>query len=112
MDGFTVTLKLTAPVNPGVTNHIKIAIADGGDASYDSNLLIAGDSVQTALVAGDDEVTVQEGDSTTLDVLSNDDQSNGAQLQDNRFHARRYPAGITASTVGASRGGRRHVAAC
>ncbi len=80
MDGFTVTLKLTAPVNPGVTNHIKIAIADGGDASYDSNLLIAGDSVQTALVAGDDEVTVQEGDSTTLDVLSNDDQSNGAQL--------------------------------
>lgn len=80
MDGFTITLKLTAPVNPGETNDIKIAIADGGDSSYDSNLLIAGDSVQTALVAGDDEVEVQEGDTVNVDVLANDDQSNGAQL--------------------------------
>jgi hypothetical protein len=80
MDGFTVTLKLTAPVNPGETNHIKIAIADTGDAAYDSNLLIAGDSVQTALVAENDQVLVWEGSSTTVDVLANDAQGSGAQL--------------------------------
>lgn len=80
MDGFTVTLRLTAPVNPGEVNTIKIGIADTGDAQYDSNLLIAGDSVQTALVAGDDAVTVAEGSTTTVDVLANDSQSNGASL--------------------------------
>ena len=58
MDGFTVTLTLKATVIPGQVNHIKIAIADGGDASYDSNLLIAGDSIQTAVVAVDDSFTV------------------------------------------------------
>ncbi len=42
MDGFTVTMTLKAPVNPGEDNDIKIAIADGGDGIYDSNLLIAG----------------------------------------------------------------------
>lgn len=50
MDGFTITLILTAPVNPGEANTIKIGIADAGDDRYDSNLLIAGDSIQTALV--------------------------------------------------------------
>ncbi|MCG7628136.1 choice-of-anchor L domain-containing protein [Epibacterium sp. MM17-32] len=80
MDGFTVTLKLTAPVNPGEVNSIKIAIADTGDASYDSNLLIAGDSIQTALIAGDDDVSLQEGTTTTLDVLANDEQVDGTQL--------------------------------
>ena len=55
MDGFTVTLTLKAPVIPGQVNTIKIGIADGGDAAYDSNLLIAADSVQTAVVAGDDQ---------------------------------------------------------
>ena len=80
MDGFTVTLKLTAPVNPGQVNTIKIAIADTGDAKYDSNLLIAGDSIQTALIAGDDTVSLVEGTSTTLDVLANDSSSSGGQL--------------------------------
>ncbi|MCX7286765.1 MAG: choice-of-anchor L domain-containing protein [Rhodobacterales bacterium] len=43
MDGFTVTLTLKAPVIAGKVNTIKIGIADGGDAIYDSNLLIAAD---------------------------------------------------------------------
>ncbi|WP_309664591.1 choice-of-anchor L domain-containing protein [Tabrizicola sp.] len=38
MDGFTVTLTLKAVVVPGKENTIKIGIADGGDAAYDSNL--------------------------------------------------------------------------
>jgi len=54
MDGFTVALTLKAPVKAGEVNSIKIGIADGGDAAFDSNLLIAGQSVQTALVAGDE----------------------------------------------------------
>ncbi len=42
MDGFTVTMTLTIPVNPGVVNSIRIGIADTADSNYDSNLLIAG----------------------------------------------------------------------
>ena len=79
MDGFTVTLTLKAPVTPGEVNTIKIAIADGGDAKYDSNLLIAGDSIQTALVAGDDTIEVN-GESETFDLLANDETSADGQL--------------------------------
>lgn len=80
MDGFTVTLTLKAPVNPGEVNSIKIGIADSGDAAYDSNLLIAGDSVQTALVAGDDEIEVMSGKEASFDLLANDTSANGAEL--------------------------------
>ncbi len=58
MDGFTLTLKLTIPVNAGVVNSIRIGIADVGDAQYDSNVLIGADSVQTRLVALDDSQTL------------------------------------------------------
>ncbi len=40
MDGLTIVLSVQARVNPGVTNHIKLAIADVGDSSYDSNVFI------------------------------------------------------------------------
>ena len=72
MDGFTVTMTLTIPVNPGVPNDIRIGIADTADSNYDSNLLIAADSVQTELVALTDDVTMQEGTTKTVDVLAND----------------------------------------
>jgi hypothetical protein len=72
MDGFTVTLSFTAPVNPGVPNTIKIGVADGGDSNYDTNLLIAADSAQTAIVAGDDSTTLGIGLSRTINVLDND----------------------------------------
>lgn len=80
MDGFTVTLTLKAPVNPGQLNTIKIGIADGGDGAYDSNLLIAGNSVQTVLVAEDDEFDVVSGGETTFDILENDTASDGGTL--------------------------------
>ncbi len=76
MDGFTVTLTLKAQVNVGVVNTIKIGIADVGDASFDSNLLIAGGSVQTAFIARNDSVTVAPGSSKTVDVLANDTSAN------------------------------------
>lgn len=72
MDGFTVTLTLKAPVTPGEENTIKIGIADGGDGALDSNLLIAGNSVQTALIAGDDDIEVTAGNPGEFDLLAND----------------------------------------
>ncbi|MGB8811840.1 MAG: Hint domain-containing protein [Paracoccaceae bacterium] len=72
MDGFTVTLTLTMVVNPGVVNSIRIGVADTSDASYDSNLLIAGNSVQTVLVAVDDTLNLNPTGTKTLNILAND----------------------------------------
>jgi hypothetical protein len=80
MDGFTVTLSLTMPVNAGVLNSIRIGVADASDTNYDSNLLIAGDSVQTTLVAIDDSVNLNPNGVKTLDVLANDIGPAGATL--------------------------------
>jgi len=77
MDGFTVTMTLTMPVVPGEVNTIQIGIADVGDSSYDSNLLIAGDSVQTNLVAQTDSATVYPNGTVTVDVLANDNSTSG-----------------------------------
>jgi Hint domain len=72
MNGFTVTLTLRAPVKAGEVNTIKIGIADGGDASYDSNLLIAGHSIQTPVVAVDDSFAMGLGDKTVVNLVGND----------------------------------------
>jgi hypothetical protein len=40
MDGLTTTLSFSAPVNVGVPNHFKLAIADSSDYIYDSVVLI------------------------------------------------------------------------
>lgn len=40
MDGLTTVLTVSAQVNPGVSNHIKIAIADASDTILDSNVFI------------------------------------------------------------------------
>ena len=40
LDGLTVVLTVTANVNAGETNHIKLAIADAGDAVLDSDVFI------------------------------------------------------------------------
>lgn len=81
MDGFTVTMTLTIPLVPDQTNTIKIGIADVGDSSYDSNLLIAADSVQTMLVAEQDYVTMQDSVTKTVDVLGNDINNTTGTLQ-------------------------------
>lgn len=78
MDGFTVTLTLTMNVNVGVENTLRIGIADVSDATYDSTLLIGGNSVQTALVTEDDYTSLTGFQTKTIDVLSNDTNSGGS----------------------------------
>ncbi len=80
MDGFTVTMTLTMTVVPGVVNSIRIGIADVSDSSYDSNLLIAGDSVQTVLIANDDATHLTALQTKTIDVLGNDINTSGNSL--------------------------------
>lgn len=80
MDGFTVTMTLTIPVNPGVVNSIRIGIADTSDSQYDSNLLIAGDSIQTTLIAHEDQITQGVNTTKTLDILGNDENNTAGTL--------------------------------
>jgi hypothetical protein len=78
MDGFTVTLTFTAPITPGAINTLKIGVADVGDSGYDTNLLIAGGSVQSTIIAQDDTIIFGENDTKILDVLDNDSSTGGA----------------------------------
>ena len=80
MDGFTITMTLTMTVIPGVINSIRIGIADVSDSNYDSNLLIAGNSVQTVLIANNDEVRIDANSSKTISVLANDYSASGAVI--------------------------------
>lgn len=80
MDGFTVTLSLLIPVNPGVVNTLTIGIADVADASYDSAVLIAAGSVQSAFIAQDDTITVNQNTYGILDVLANDGDGVGVAV--------------------------------
>ena len=47
MDGLTKVLSLKAPVTPGQVNHMKLAIADASDSSFDSNVFIQTGSFQS-----------------------------------------------------------------
>ncbi|MEM1386000.1 MAG: choice-of-anchor L domain-containing protein [Pseudomonadota bacterium] len=80
MDGFTQTMTLTIDVIPNVTNSIRIGIADVADVNFDSNILIAADSVQSVLIANEDQVRLDPGTSKTIDVLGNDFSQTGATL--------------------------------
>ena len=95
MDGMTATLTLKAPVIPGQINTIKIAIADGGDGAYDSNLLIAGSSIQSALVANEDSITIDGTKPESLDVLANDTSASGSVLTITHINGQPVVAGDT-----------------
>lgn len=95
MDGFTLTMTLTIPVTPNATNTIKIGIADVSDSSYDSNLLIAADSIQTELVADQDLVTMQDSTTKTVDVLANDINNTGGTLTITHINGVAVSAGQT-----------------
>lgn len=47
MDGLTTVLTCQAPVNSGVTNHIKLVIADTNDSILDSNVFLMNGGVTT-----------------------------------------------------------------
>ena len=95
MDGFTVTLTLTIPVNSGVTNSIRIGIADVADNNFDSTLLIAADSLQTTLVANDDASNLFPTGSRTIDLLANDVNNTGGTLTITQINGQTVTAGST-----------------
>lgn len=95
MDGLTVTMTLTMNVIAGQTNTVKIGIADVADNRYDSNLLIAGDSVQGSLVAITDSATVYNDGQKTIDVLANDENNTGSSLTITQLNGQAVSAGDT-----------------
>jgi uncharacterized repeat protein (TIGR01451 family) len=64
MDGLTVTLSVQARVKVGQLNHIKLAIADIGDASLDSNVFIRAGSF-TSIGSADLKIANSATSSTT-----------------------------------------------
>lgn len=95
MDGFTITLTFVAPVNAGVVNTLKIGVADTSDSAYDTNLLIAGGSVQTAVVAQDDQEDIAIGKTRVIDVLENDSTAAGGTLSITHINDQAVSAGDT-----------------
>ncbi len=61
MDGFTTVLTCESAVNPGVTNHMKLAIADASDFSLDSDVFLQTGSLTT----GEPLTTAKTADSGT-----------------------------------------------
>lgn len=84
MDGLTTVLTVNAQVNKGVTNHIKLAIADAMDTALDSNVFIKAnsfiDTPNNPPVANPDYVTTNTSNPLTIDVLSNDSDVDGDPL--------------------------------
>lgn len=80
MDGFTITMTLIMNVVPNVVNSIRIGIADTSDAIYDSNVLIAANSVQAMVVANPDYVELRIGTSKSIDLVGNDQSPGGSVL--------------------------------
>lgn len=72
MDGFTITMTLTMDVVANEENTIRIAIADVSDETYDSNLLIAANSLQTSVIAETDTINIGLNTSKTVDLMDND----------------------------------------
>lgn len=95
MDGTTHVLSIKAPVNSGSVNTIRIALGDGGDSAYDTNVLIAAGSVQTIALAFDDQVTVEPNTAMTVDVLGNDTDNTGAGLTITQINGTAVVAGQT-----------------
>lgn len=56
-DGLTVALTCMAPVNPNVSNTMKLAIADGSDTAFDSGVFLKQGSLSTTPPTGSGKVT-------------------------------------------------------
>ena len=95
MDGFAITLTMTMAVTPGEVNSIRMGVADVSDGQYDSNLLIAGNSVQTDLVAFSDDVTIFTNGSKTFNVLDNDIGPTGSTLTVTHINGQPVSVGST-----------------
>ncbi len=100
MDGFTVTLSLDIPVTPGLQQTLMIGIADVGDSSWDSSLVIASNQ-QTGTEDNDPIATDDTGIQTfganprTVDILANDSDPNGQPLTITQINGVNVVAGQT-----------------
>jgi hypothetical protein len=65
-DGFTVPLTAIAPVQCGSTYHIKIAIADAGDGSWDSGVFLEAGSFTSVGVQIIPEISYGGANDSTL----------------------------------------------
>lgn len=99
MDGFTITLTFVAPVNTTGLNTLVVGVADAGDSSYDTNLLIAGGSVQTAIVAQDDTANITQGGTEAVSVLNNDSSTAPGDLTITHINGTPILVGETVSLV-------------
>jgi hypothetical protein len=95
MDGFTLTMTLTMVVTPGEVNSIRIGIADVLDSQYDTNVLIAGNSVQTVLVAQTDTAEIYPNGTAVINVLANDVNATGGVLTITHINGQPVVAGST-----------------
>ncbi|WP_181028504.1 choice-of-anchor L domain-containing protein [Pseudoclavibacter sp. RFBA6] len=80
LDGLTTVLGLSAPVQQGATNHIKLVIADRGDSSLDSAVLIQAGSFRsnTPPTAASQNLTTDID--TPLDITLTGDDAEGDPL--------------------------------
>lgn len=88
MDGLSVVLTFMAPVNSGLPNSMKLAIADASDGILDSAVFIEEGSLTTtppsqAKVTGGGRLGYQDGTVTFGTVALNDDEGLRGNLQVN-----------------------------
>jgi hypothetical protein len=98
MDGLTIVLTCMAPVNPGVVNTMKLAIADASDDVLDSAVFLEQGSLTTvpptgtAKVTGGGSLTLADGSVSFGTTVIKDEQGLRGNLQVNdhrsgdRFH--------------------------
>jgi hypothetical protein len=105
-DGLTTVLTFMAPVNAGVPNHIKLAIADGSDFVYDSGVFLKAGSFSTtppqgtAKVTGGGTVAQSDGDVALGTQVISDAQGlrGNLQVNDHRTGAKFHGTSVTAFT--------------
>ncbi|MDC5698126.1 choice-of-anchor L domain-containing protein [Intrasporangium calvum] len=98
LDGLTIPLTCMAPVNTGVPNHMKLAIADSSDYILDSGVFLEQGSLSTTppsgigKVTGGGEVSIAGGRASLGTTVIKDEQGLRGNLQVNdhttgdRFH--------------------------
>jgi hypothetical protein len=82
MDGLTVVFSVDAQVNPGETNHIKLAIADAGDSIYDSNIFLKAESFVNQPADTDDDGIPDSEDNCIMTYNPDQADSDGDGIGD------------------------------
>jgi uncharacterized repeat protein (TIGR01451 family) len=106
MNGLTVVLTLHAPVNRGVSNHLKMVIGDAEDYNYDSNVFIKAQSLTSqeadlSLQMTVDSYTPSVGSPVIFDIAvanAGPHAANGVKVKD------RLPSGLTFVSATAAQG--------